>query len=614
MKTQIIKSSPIILLLLVLATGVASAQYTWTGNGDSNNSGNWSDSYNWGGTVPGEGDSAQLVNVTSGTRTVTYDVLSPGTLVALDIIQSAVNATNGFVIKRNFTLSDGLTIGATAGNAEVRFGGATEKITFQVGAGSSSPGITLGAGGKFIFDFIQGSNAGNDLAARVTVNTGGIFQVGSASTGTTSSTAQNTITRNFALAGGALVLDTTNHSAVRLAIQGAFSATGGSIFTTSGSGGSIFFDGSSVSLANTTLGSVNFTVRGSGEKTFTSDTALNRLYLIGRNNADIEVLVTAPTTTGLYLTHESVGRTITLKLTDDLALASNAVQLNASGGAASGTTTYQINTNGYTLDLSLGQNYGKWVPNKGAETTAVWSLLGTNREGGVRARAFDFSSANVQTLLGEGFVLEAISGSNINSRASNLSGVGIIDAASVFRFNPSDVSHPGTLQSNRDIGILEIASGTLAIDGTMDFNAQGGIVIASGAELNLGQRSVGSSKYIFGVNGSNIGKLSGGTTAVALVGSTLIFNFESAAEDGIYEAFANPEGITGGPDQVLISGLYSLTLANSGNEWNGSAGGYNFVFSSETGYFTVSAIPEPSVAALSGAAMAAALLLRRRLP
>ncbi|PTX96237.1 hypothetical protein DB345_10635 [Spartobacteria bacterium LR76] len=610
------KTSRITLFLLAVATGAASAQITWTGNGNPNNSGAWSDSANWGGSVPDIGDTAGLGNVTSGTRTVTYDAAASGKLGGIDITQSTAGAVNAFSIKRNLTLTNGFAIGATAGTSEVRFGGAAEKITLQVGANASSPGITVESGGRLVFDFIQGSSSGNDLASNVIVNTGGVFQVGSSATGTSASTAQNTLTRGLSLAGGSVLLDTTSYSAVRLAIQGAFSSTGGSISTTSGSGGSIFFDGPSVSLANTTIGSVNFSVRGSGTKTFQSDTALNRLYLIGRNNADLEVSVTAPTATGLYLTQESAGRAVALKLTGNLALASNGVQLSATGGATSGVTTYQVNTNGHVLDLSLGQNYGKWTPNKGSETTALWDLRGSNGTGGIKARAFDLSAANVQTVLGAGLVLEAISGSNVNSRASNLSGVGEIDAASVFRFNPADTSYAGTLRSNRNIGILEVKAGTLTIDGDVDFNAAGGIVVAAGAELNLGARAVGTSKYTFGVNGANIGKLNGGTTPVSLAGSTLIFNFESSAQAGTYEAFANPGGITGGLGAVQIAGLYSLNLANSGNEWNGSTGGYNFSFSSETGYFTVSAVPEPSTTALgvSGAALVATLLGRRRQP
>ena len=61
-------------LLIAIGVGPARAgSCSWTGNGNVNNSGNWSDGANWGGTAPGSADTGTLVNVTSGTRTVTVD-------------------------------------------------------------------------------------------------------------------------------------------------------------------------------------------------------------------------------------------------------------------------------------------------------------------------------------------------------------------------------------------------------------------------------------------------------------------------------------------------------------------------------------------------------------
>ena len=60
---------------LLIAGGAArGASYSWTGNDNVNNSGNWSDGANWGGTAPGGSDTGTLVSVSSGTRTVTVDV------------------------------------------------------------------------------------------------------------------------------------------------------------------------------------------------------------------------------------------------------------------------------------------------------------------------------------------------------------------------------------------------------------------------------------------------------------------------------------------------------------------------------------------------------------
>lgn len=596
---------------------ISSAQsiINWTGNTNSNNNGTWSSSTNWDSTSPAANDTAILGDVTTGTRTITYDEAASGSLSTLQIIQTTAGATNTLAIQRALKISTSFSIGANAGNAIVHFGNSSSAITLEVGDGY--PGITINSGGKFIHDFVTGSGTGNDLKSHVTVNSGGVYQVSSSASGTSSATSQATVTKSFSLnTGSTLLLDTQSRTNVRLAIQGNFTASGASISTSSGSGGSIFLDGATNTLTNTTIGSINFTVRGSGAKTFTSDAALNRLYITGRSGADLEVAVSAPTTTGLYLTHESADKSVTFKLSSNLSLASNAVQLNATGGAASGTTTYRIDTNGHTLDLSLGQNYGKWAANKGNEATASWDLRGN---GIIKARAFDLSAANVVTTLGADLVLEAISGANENARASNLSGTGAIDAASVFRFNAENANHAGSLESNRDIGILEVKNGTLTITGTSDFTAQGGIYVSATSTLDLAQRNLASTKYTFGLAGSQIGKITGGISALSLANADLTFDLETAPSIGSYDMFDTAHGITGAANSVSITGTYlgnqTISLVQSGTDWSISHNGYTYTFSTATGYLVIGqAIPEPGTIGLIGAiiALIATFVCRRR--
>ncbi|PAW78010.1 MAG: hypothetical protein B9S32_08980 [Verrucomicrobia bacterium Tous-C9LFEB] len=583
-----------IMALLVMIGGIiATPAATWVGNGDANNGGNWSTTTNWDGSVPGATDTATLGNVTTGTRTVVYDSASSGFLTSLQLEQSTASAINKLSIQRDLTLSSELVIGASAGSSIVRLGGAASKVTLQVGDTASSPGITLNSGGTFILDFISGGVTGSDLKSNVTINTGGVFQVGSSESGSSSSTAQATVVRSMTLSGGQMVLDTTDYSAIRLSIQGNFTATGGSISTTSGSGGNLYFDGTTVSLGNTSIGSVNFTMRGSGNKTLSIDRALNRLYLIGRNSADLTVNVSAPSTTGLYFTHESVGKTVTMQLTSDLALATNGVQPQATGGATSGTTTYGIDANGFTLDLTAGQSYGKWTPNKGSETTAAWELTTSAANGRIKATAFDFSTTNVTTHVGAGLILEAVSGSNATTKVNNLSGTGVIETSSVFRFNPTSSASTSTLQSNRDIGILEIKKGTLSIAGTTDFSAKGGIAISAGATLNLDQRMVSTSLFTFGVSGTDKGVLTGGNAAVSLADARIVFDLSGTIVAGTYDVFDTISGITGTPSSVAISGNQTLELTRSGTTWSGSSGGFDYTFSTDTGLFQIAAVPEP---------------------
>lgn len=564
---------------------------TWSGNGDPNAGGKWSSPENWDGPVPG-GDSAILGTVTSGTRSVVYDSEASGSLISLDLEQSTAGATNRLDIQRDLTLSSELVIGASNGSSLVRLGGASSTVTLQVGDSDSSDGIIINSGGTFILDFANGSTTGSILKSNVTIASGGTFQVGSSESGTSSTTSQGTINRSMILSGGSLLLDTLNHSSVRLAIQGNFTATGGSISTSSGAGGSLYFDGATVALANTTIGTVHFTMRGSGNKSLTVDTALNRLYLIGRNNADLSVNINAPSTTGLYFAHESANKAVGLKLSADLALASNGVQPNATGSLTSGTATYGIDVNGFTLDLTKGQNYGKWQPNKATEPTAVWQLGSSTANGVIKATAFDFTAANVTTNVESGLILEATSGSNAITKINDLSGNGSIDTNSVFRFNPANGTGAATLASNRDIGILEVRKGTLSIAGATDFSAKGGIVIAAGAKLDLGQRMVTAPKFTFEIDSNTTGVLTGGSSAISISDARLNFNLSGTISEGTYDVFDTLHGITGSPKSVAISGLHTLELTYSGNLWSGSAGDYGYSFSAETGLFQIVSIPE----------------------
>lgn len=77
MRNHIVKPFAILGMLTLALQGLSQSVTTnaWTGNGDSNASGNWTASANWaGGNVPNTtNEVAELGNVTSGTRTVTVD-------------------------------------------------------------------------------------------------------------------------------------------------------------------------------------------------------------------------------------------------------------------------------------------------------------------------------------------------------------------------------------------------------------------------------------------------------------------------------------------------------------------------------------------------------------
>lgn len=69
-------------VVALMAAGARGVTNTWTGNGDANNSGNWSDGNNWSGAAPGALDSAALPEVTANgndgvaSRTVTNNAVT----------------------------------------------------------------------------------------------------------------------------------------------------------------------------------------------------------------------------------------------------------------------------------------------------------------------------------------------------------------------------------------------------------------------------------------------------------------------------------------------------------------------------------------------------------
>ena len=97
--------------LCVLLAGIGTvrgATNTWTGNGDLNNSGIWSDPNNWGGVLPGTNDSAALTDVTANgndgiaARTVTNDAVT--TVRELLFTQSNGSFPNQLVLNADLSV------------------------------------------------------------------------------------------------------------------------------------------------------------------------------------------------------------------------------------------------------------------------------------------------------------------------------------------------------------------------------------------------------------------------------------------------------------------------------------------------------------------------------
>ena len=174
--------------VLVLAmTGVACAtSYVWDGNGSSDNSGNWSGLTNWSPDAtsgrPNNTDDVTLPDVTSGTRTITFDGTGTGART-LTINQTTVGATNKLVLSQNMVNGqfawgvNGLTRNLTpAGTIVIEKG----SYNFQPwwGSGQASPTATLGANvtvnstGGTMADMWDGPNTPLKFQGTVNLTTG----------------------------------------------------------------------------------------------------------------------------------------------------------------------------------------------------------------------------------------------------------------------------------------------------------------------------------------------------------------------------------------------------------------------------------------------------------
>ncbi|NJL70286.1 MAG: PEP-CTERM sorting domain-containing protein [Candidatus Competibacteraceae bacterium] len=101
---------------LLFSQSAHAANIIWDGNLNSNNSGDWGttagNELNWGGDVnPGTGDVAQLLDVTTGTRTVTLQ--NATTVQALTMTQTTSGAVNQLTLNAGLTLTNQTALSLT---------------------------------------------------------------------------------------------------------------------------------------------------------------------------------------------------------------------------------------------------------------------------------------------------------------------------------------------------------------------------------------------------------------------------------------------------------------------------------------------------------------------
>lgn len=112
MKTRKHSTWAFCLIVCVAFTTGLHAQTTWDGNGDANNSGNWATGNNWSTDLVPDTVAVQLNDVTTGTRTVTYDSANPA-ITGLSLSQSTAGAVNALVVDGQTLTVNASSISAT---------------------------------------------------------------------------------------------------------------------------------------------------------------------------------------------------------------------------------------------------------------------------------------------------------------------------------------------------------------------------------------------------------------------------------------------------------------------------------------------------------------------
>jgi fibronectin-binding autotransporter adhesin len=626
-KNSLMKTYCISLLLLASVAASRAQVYTWDGNGTPNNGGNWSTGSNWNPNAPAGdpgagGDVAVLGDVTSGTRNVIYDSGAGGFLSFLQVDQATAGAINLLSIRRNLTISNAVTLGASAG---------TEQITVDLSGGSSvtlaaSNGLTLNSNGVLALSVTSSSIVGN-FTGNLTVSGGTVLVAAS----TSASSATNTVNGTLTMGSGAISIDNTGSGIQadrRLTIVGDANITGGTISSTrAGVSGQVTLSGSSNTFNPDSFDSdLILTLDRAGDQTLATNQALAGGLLLRGSGVKTVTRTNGSAVSSLSFIDGSSSSSVgtTLKLDSDLTLADGAVQPFAANFGQivdSGSSVQMgIDTNGFTLNLADGASAGVWTPNKSTQSgvaSTSWALSGN---GVIRANGFVLDSAGVTTTIGAGLTLDAVGVSG----TSTLSGAGAIDAASTFRYSGSAAAGtPYHLVSNRALGNIEVTGGgALQIDNSGGFAIQGATTVSDGTLILAAGVDIGGSS---GIALGSTGELdtTAQTAFTMLSAQTIVFTLDGTGAGSAGLLSADGLDITNGSVSFTITGAlddaaYVIATYSglTGTEFSSVSGlpsgyviDYNYLGGNQ---IALVAVPEPGAAALFGAASLAGLLLRRR--
>jgi hypothetical protein len=437
-----------------------------------------------------------------------------------------------------------------------------------------------------------------------------------------------TNTSSHADAGYGLVSD------IRLNVGGNFTMTGGSIENIGNASRTILLGGAENNITGGTLATnVNYTIIKGNESSFRSAVSLNTVGLRVSGSATATLGITSENHgfTGLTFQQDNAGASglnLTLKLASDLTQTTGNLPV-AYGTVNAGGTTYGIDTNAHTLDIT--SNYaataGTWTPTRpgAGDGTATWALNDTSGEntGKIIANGFNFNSANVTVSIGDGITLVAKGDNHPNHLGA---GPATISPTSTFLYDGGD-GKTSTLASSRALGKLHIRSGTLTAATAL--TTAGNLHVEAGATFAANANTITANDGVTLdiASATTWGRITGATTLTTT--NTLALEFNLLAPDVMTDG--NTWTLLDGglstqtqPTTVTITGTCALSLVRDATGiWTALAddGALRISFVETTGILSINsaaAVPEPGHAVILFGGIACMLFLcmtviRRRL-
>lgn len=560
---------------LITGGTARAASYSWDGNGNSDNSGNWSDTASWNPDSaaghPNNTDDVTLPNVTTGERTITFDGTGTGA-GTLTLDQTTVSATNKLVLSQNMGNGqfawtvNGLTRNLNpAGTIVIDKG----SYNFQPwwGSGQASPTATLGANvtvnstGGYMQDMWDGPNT--PLKFQGTVNlSSGVTTFGDGNTMTLDTGAVMTLT-----SGGGASVGNTGTLTVKGTING--NNTGYLLART------VILDaGSSVPTSVATIYADNFSIRSATPGSFDlSGTTLRRN--LRDQVASLEAAASGAGTNFKIGTWKGVNpggdarNTVRTRLVNDYANSGAQISEYFLVGTvdASGSYVQEFDLNGQRLVIDGGvANY---------VNTGSSGFYLSNRSSGHGYLEFRTpgGALNLDTYVGVsgGGILEIVGPASIDKFNVYDAGDSLNNQTGTIRFNGNVLSTTDTtISTSNSIITIDLVSAAntfntgrrfrVGNDSTVTFNGN-----FTGSSMDGG----GGPPQNYGLAAAGTAKSGTGTPTITPAGRITI--------TGNLGFAANGERIEIGRDAALrVGGNYAASW------WNGLGGAANRSFFADT--------------------------------